>query len=44
MLITVYTGIKDCEYTTEQIRVMLGENERSSVPNFDLITLHCHHF
>lgn len=32
MLITVTTGIKDCEYcTTEQVEVLLGENERSSV-------------
>ena len=32
MLITDYTGIKDCEYCTpEQVRVLLGENERSSV-------------
>ena len=32
MLITVNTGIKDCEYCTpEQVRVLLGENERSSV-------------
>lgn len=32
MLITVTTGIKDCEYCTqEQVRVLLGENERSSV-------------
>ena len=32
MLITVNTGIKDCEYCTpEQVIVLLGENERSSV-------------
>ena len=30
-VIDAYTGIKDCEYTPEQIVVMLGENERSSV-------------
>ena len=30
-VIDAYTGIKDCEYTQEQIVVMLGENERSSV-------------
>ena len=30
-VIDAYTGIKDCEYTKEQIVVMLGENERSSV-------------
>ena len=30
-VIDVDTGIKDCEYTKEQIVVMLGENERSSV-------------
>ena len=30
-VIDVNTGIKDCEYNKEQIVVMLGENERSSV-------------
>ena len=30
-VIDVNTGIRDCEYTKEQIVVMLGENERSSV-------------
>ena len=30
-VIDVNSGIKDCEYTKEQIVVMLGENERSSV-------------